>query len=142
MSSTKRTETSKHVCGNCGLYFDEGEIIPLEKVKDLFERIDPGEEVPAGECPKCGALAYVNDVEAEDPWIRKGESFKIVAIDIAVRDDQGDGSIEDAIGEMLRPVCADAANTGILDWRYIVGTEGAPSIKAKRNLYEGEAFNV
>ncbi len=30
----------------------------LEDVPDLSIRLDPGGEVPAGECPECGCLAY------------------------------------------------------------------------------------
>src|SRR5215475_4876883 len=41
-------------CNNC-----EWEGIPetgLSEVPDLLERIEPGEIVPSGECPECGAL--------------------------------------------------------------------------------------
>lgn len=43
-------------CGNCGTE------TPLEKlapIADAHLRITPGEETPAGECPECGALAYL-----------------------------------------------------------------------------------
>lgn len=50
----------KHVCGNCENTFDSGEIVPLEKVPHLASRLDPGSEVPSGECPLCGALVYVS----------------------------------------------------------------------------------
>lgn len=30
-------------------------------IPDLWERIEPGGEVPVGECPECGALAYLDD---------------------------------------------------------------------------------
>ena len=33
--------------------------IKLADVEDLWMRIDPGGEVPAGECPACGALCYM-----------------------------------------------------------------------------------
>ena len=36
----------------------------LNQVSDIEERIDPGAEVPAGQCPKCGALAYVTEDNA------------------------------------------------------------------------------
>ena len=35
----------------------------LAQPEELWERLDPGSEVPAGECPDCGALAYL----AENP---------------------------------------------------------------------------
>jgi predicted RNA-binding Zn-ribbon protein involved in translation (DUF1610 family) len=43
-------------CDNCGW---KGPDKALKKIKDLAARVDPGSEVPSGECPKCGALAYV-----------------------------------------------------------------------------------
>ena len=33
----------------------------FEDIPDLKERIAPGEIVPAGECPQCGALAHLVD---------------------------------------------------------------------------------
>jgi len=33
----------------------------LGGVENLFERIDPGCEVPVGECPECGCLAYLKE---------------------------------------------------------------------------------
>ncbi|QPC87114.1 hypothetical protein GA830_10445 [Mesorhizobium sp. NBSH29] len=45
-------------CADCGrvTHFSD-----LAAIKDMEQRIDPGEIVPAGECPECGALAYVDD---------------------------------------------------------------------------------
>ena len=34
-------------------------------IPDIFERVDAGETMPAGECPECGALAHL--VEARGP---------------------------------------------------------------------------
>lgn len=47
-------------CNNCdwkGL--ESGLRCDLGGIEDLFERIDPGDEVPAGECPECGCLAFL-----------------------------------------------------------------------------------
>ena len=43
-------------CDNCGaiIEFDQ-----VEAVRDVVQRLTPGEEVPAGECPSCYALAYI-----------------------------------------------------------------------------------
>src|SRR5712671_5260125 len=43
-------------CDNCDWYGLAGDVNPI---KDLQERIEPGGEVPVGECPSCGALAYL-----------------------------------------------------------------------------------
>lgn len=44
-------------CDNCTWQGDP--TIELEEIPDLAMRLDPGEEVPSGECPKCGALCYL-----------------------------------------------------------------------------------
>lgn len=46
----------KAECGNCGQIWDETD---LAEIKDYFQRVEAGGEVPAGECPECGALCYV-----------------------------------------------------------------------------------
>lgn len=46
-------------CDNCGHETTERKLkVRLEGIPDLNGRLDPGGVVPAGECPKCGALAY------------------------------------------------------------------------------------
>ena len=42
-------------CDNCG---DELPQHDLKKIYNLERRVDPGKIVPAGECPKCGAMSY------------------------------------------------------------------------------------
>ena len=50
------------VCDNCRLYCAVSE---LDLIDDLEQRLDPGSVVPAGQCPSCGALAYLRrDTEA------------------------------------------------------------------------------
>lgn len=47
-------------CGDCDWTGPEEDLgAELCDVEDLFQRIDPGSEVPAGECPECGCLAYI-----------------------------------------------------------------------------------
>lgn len=43
-------------CDNCDW---SGRLDQLGIIKDAHERLDPGSEMPAGECPECGALAYL-----------------------------------------------------------------------------------
>ena len=45
-------------CGNCGW---SGDAADLESVKDAEQRLAAGETVPAGECPECGSLAYLDN---------------------------------------------------------------------------------
>lgn len=35
----------------------------LDEAECGLERLEPGSVVPAGECPKCGAFAYIDDGE-------------------------------------------------------------------------------
>lgn len=53
--------SAKCYCGNCGWKGTEkGLASSLFEIDSLSERITPGDEVPVGECPKCGALAYIS----------------------------------------------------------------------------------
>ena len=46
-------------CGNCGKVLDEAELARVfPDIPDLTQRIAPGEQVPAGECPDFGALGH------------------------------------------------------------------------------------
>lgn len=55
-------ENAEAFCNNCGLAFAAENALPI---KDIEQRLDPGSTVPAGECPHCGALAYI-----QTPWTR------------------------------------------------------------------------
>jgi hypothetical protein len=50
-------------CGNCAW---TGTVDGCREVRDLLTRVEPGETMPAGECPECGALAHLDDAEADD----------------------------------------------------------------------------
>lgn len=51
-------------CDNCDW---EGTLEQLGIIKDAHERLDPGSTMPAGECPECGALAYLKTPPAHLP---------------------------------------------------------------------------
>jgi len=42
-------------CENCGKLWDEDDLDPIE---DLYERVFPGEVMPYGQCPECGAVCH------------------------------------------------------------------------------------
>ena len=47
-------------CANCDWTGDESELgCTLAETPDLKLRLDAGETVPVGECPKCGSFAYL-----------------------------------------------------------------------------------
>lgn len=39
----------------------------LDPIRDLHRRVTAGDELPAGQCPKCGMLAFVIELEPESP---------------------------------------------------------------------------
>ncbi len=43
-------------CGNCTW---RGDVSECNEIHGLLDRIETGDEFPAGECPKCGALTYL-----------------------------------------------------------------------------------
>ena len=45
-------------CNNCDWF---GKMSEVKPISDIRSRILPGEIVPAGECPKCSALASLSD---------------------------------------------------------------------------------
>ena len=58
--------TQQTKCANCGETTTEKNIRPLYELPNLYARLDPGSEVPAGECRECGAFVYlVPPAEAE-----------------------------------------------------------------------------
>jgi len=63
----------KAKCDNCGLLVVRCKA-DLANIPQLFERIEPGNEVPAGECPSCGCLCYVVKKTPKQP---KSGSIKL-----------------------------------------------------------------
>src|SRR5512137_213778 len=45
-----------HLCQGCGERIGDREL--LGGIRDLGERVAPGEIMPSGECPRCGALCH------------------------------------------------------------------------------------
>ena len=56
MTTDPKPPILMHECDNCGKIFHDNE---LDVIEDLDSRVDPGGEVPSGECPVCGALCYL-----------------------------------------------------------------------------------
>lgn len=53
------------VCQNCG---DTWPLEALKPIKDLHERVAPGESMPAGECPGCGCLCHEEPQQVWRNW--------------------------------------------------------------------------
>ena len=54
-----RTQAAGVNCQNCDWTGSETD---LREAKDLFLRVAPGEPMPAGDCPSCGALCHADKV--------------------------------------------------------------------------------
>lgn len=53
-------------CENCGDWTGNPEDVGgLAGVRDLLQRVEPGEPMPACECPECGALCHLEQDDAE-----------------------------------------------------------------------------
>ena len=78
-TATPQNDTKSDIakCEDCEKEYDLNgtEIIPLCDVKHLFERLDPGGIVPAGECPECRSLCYLKR-RAIEIFMRWGEVDK------------------------------------------------------------------
>ena len=62
-----KTEESRTVaCGGCDWRGTESDVSD-HGIRDIFERVAPGETMPFGECPECGSLAHpVGDGETPE----------------------------------------------------------------------------
>lgn len=64
MKMTKFASTGEHYCDCCCKTWTAGE---LEDIQDLYERLEPGNTVPSGDCPECGGLCYPLEIEKVKP---------------------------------------------------------------------------
>lgn len=60
------TIVSKYTeCPGCSLLVDDDNIV-LGDIEHVFERVAPGEEMPDGSCPECGALIHLEEEHTRD----------------------------------------------------------------------------
>lgn len=55
--------TGKYECPGCGTPVSADELV--WPIPEVCEKVLPGEEMPAGECPYCEELIYVSDEKGE-----------------------------------------------------------------------------
>lgn len=60
-------------CGSCSKCWP---IEGLTEAKNLSMRTEPGQEIPAGECPDCGALCYI----IKQPGEREAAAVALAAL--------------------------------------------------------------
>ena len=49
-----------HICPDCDQCLDDDALV--WPIPDIAEKVLPGEAMPAGECPDCGALINTTDI--------------------------------------------------------------------------------
>ena len=76
-------------CENCRKLWMEAQLKP---VKDVTERVDPGEVMPAGECPDCGAVCHECKDDEPIESIEPNDRLAIAAYNI--RQLQAVGAVE------------------------------------------------
>lgn len=54
---TFANENEEYQCQNCQETWELSELNPMPTAH-IFERVAPGEPMPAGECPECGAVCH------------------------------------------------------------------------------------
>lgn len=54
-------------CQNCDLIVDDDQ---LEAITDIMQRVAPGEHMPSGQCPSCGALCHPVEEDQVPPIIQ------------------------------------------------------------------------
>lgn len=86
-STNERYNKMNCKCNNCDWEGDSSLMSGIAGIQGLFERISPGEIVPAGECPKCGCLTHPVVESPEKQKFPSHISFHVVAgILVADRD--------------------------------------------------------
>jgi predicted RNA-binding Zn-ribbon protein involved in translation (DUF1610 family) len=64
-------------CDNCGWAGAQGD---LDRISDYAERTAPGfMEMPAGQCPECGCLAYFEDEDTREQRRLKDAAADLLA---------------------------------------------------------------
>lgn len=85
-------------CANCQRTFTEAKVKPLAEVWHLWERLTPGDEVPIGECPKCGAFVYPIPAKGNPERVLEGEVFTTDVYAIGTKKDGDLANVERAQG--------------------------------------------
>lgn len=86
----------KYYCWNCNEYTDKQ---PPQHIDDVLDRVEPGEVFPSGQCLKCGALVYSDEIK-ESPAFNFSASELITLLE-AARITLADADLFDGIAESL-----------------------------------------
>lgn len=99
------------ICDNCNMRFEREDQLRCvwPDIPGLAERLDVGGIVPAGECPECGALVYLEDQPVRVLVLLDGGIVRDVLVDkpgvaVAVLHQDIDGADGNTIVEVVGEV--------------------------------------
>jgi len=93
-TTCKQTKNRMVQCASCDWTGTEDSVSTAD-IKNFWQRVNPGELVPAGECPLCGSLCYVDDsdytivIEIDDGDIKHIQSQIPIRVFVIDRDSKG-----------------------------------------------------
>ena len=73
-------------CQNCDWHGDDAKCLPVVRV---FERVLPGEVMPYGECPECGAVCHDAEAGAKTAGVELLEALKDAVREISALQEYG-----------------------------------------------------
>lgn len=84
-------------CQNCGMYMTEAEVVPMP-AGSMFMRVAPGEIMPYGECPECGAVVHLAE-ERPNVALASQRIWEALSEECAARsmDDEGDRAVTSVV---------------------------------------------
>ena len=99
------TATETATCQNCGW---KGPVDDTKELRDVFDRVHPGDVMPVGECPEpgCGAAAML-DEDDQDDALRPAPAALMPGLD-RLRHSLPAGEIPGPAGADLREPARDA----------------------------------
>lgn len=108
-----------YACGNCAFEtLDPDVLVPA---KHLYQRVSPGEPLPAGECPRCGCLVHALSAEcrASAELIERARARYAVPSDDDIEVDDDARISEGEGGAWVQawvwvPQCPDAADNSAI----------------------------
>ncbi|QOX80799.1 hypothetical protein FY034_17395 (plasmid) [Trichlorobacter lovleyi] len=99
----------KHInkCANCETIISDAD---LKEVRDIFQRVLPGETMPSGECPSCGSLCFEEEQKAKQVTIHVWQTVPDNQLDTDDQQDKIAGKyMIDVHDHMSLPVAASIA---------------------------------
>lgn len=96
-------------CQNCSKRWPEGK---LREVKDFSMRTEPGEPIPAGECPDCGAVCHVVGLDCATKFDAQEAATVLAAL--AFYADRGMGEPDNRHAKIHEIACGETLRQEVI----------------------------